>query len=101
MVLQQIENSTSFMLKVGNQTADGVPYRVVNLYAKHRYTYLFVDTPHLLKTLQNCLNVSGFDQQSLRLMWNDGKYFSPGSSSENKWADKKGRSLQGSRSLSS
>ena len=47
-----------------------VCYRTKNLYSDDRYIYFIADSPHLLKTLRNCLYQSG----RTRYMWNKGMH---------------------------
>ena len=47
-----------------------VCYRTINLFARHRFIYLFFDPPHL-KISGNCLLQSGHNRGT-RCMWNNG-----------------------------
>ncbi|CAB4004957.1 Transposable element P transposase, partial [Paramuricea clavata] len=62
-----------FLLEhVGWEDECDVVYKTLNLFAPSRFVY-FADSPHLLKTAQNCLYNSGSGSHS-RYMWNNGKY---------------------------
>ena len=50
-----------------------VVYKTRNVFAMTRYIYFFADSPHLMKTSQNCLYNSGPGSRS-RYMWNNGNY---------------------------
>ena len=49
-----------------------VVYRSENIFSKEkRYIHFFADTPHLIKTVRNCLSNSG-SGRCTRFMWNSG-----------------------------
>ena len=51
-----------------------VVFKTINLFpTTHQFIYLFADSPHLMKTVRNCLYNSGSGACS-RLMWNNGRY---------------------------
>lgn len=42
-------------------------YKTVNLYAPERCIFFFSDAPHLIKTVRNNMNKSGFGNSTQRL----------------------------------
>ena len=59
--------------QLASGTNSDVVYNTPNLYAMSRVIYFFADSPHLMKTAQNCLYNSGHGSSS-RYMWNNGHY---------------------------
>ena len=53
---------------------ENVVYRTINLFARDRFIYFFSVTPHLVKTVRNCLYSSCPDENYTRQMWKDGDH---------------------------